>query len=64
MENLDKRNIRDKRYECYKKSKELQEIFMKCEDKVKAYKIKQEQNKAYNMFKFYDNLIKSIEEHK
>ena len=64
MEKNNKRNIRDKRYEYYRKSKELEEIFMKCDNKEKAYKIKEQQDRAYKMFKFYDNMIKSLEKNK
>ena len=60
MENNNKRNIRDKRYEYYRKSKELQELFMKCDNKNKAYKIKQKQDETYKKFRFYDNIIKSL----
>lgn len=59
-----KRNIRDKRYEYFIRSKELEELFIKCDDKKKAFKIKEQQDKAYNMFKFYDNMIKSLEKNK
>lgn len=54
-------NIRDKKYELYKKQKYLRELSMAKSSYEQKEKIRQEQDKLYKRFKFYQGLTDTMD---
>ena len=58
------RKLQDKIHEEYKKSKELSELLLDCDNYNKAQEIMAEQTKHYNKFVFLKKLKKALENEK
>ena len=54
-----KKEIRDKRFELYKKSKELKEATFLTDDKEKIEELRRKQDELYKREQFYANILKA-----
>lgn len=59
-----KRDIREKRFELLIKHMKIKESISKIDNYEKAEKKRKEKEDIFNKYKFYDNLIKTMEEKK
>ena len=58
------REIRDARTKLYRESLELKDLYSKIDDYDKSTECRQKEIEVYNKWKFYHNLIKTMEKEK
>ena len=56
-----RKSVRDTRHDLYRKSVKLRELAQDCSTVSRSFEVRDEQNKIYNKWKFYTNIIKEIE---